>query len=105
MAKTKQQKQLEAKWRQVRGDLVHAFRNGSDHSVAKEYGTWYIEKREQIWLDYRALPRAWRDTAMDGWNLPDNLRQRLEELAVEELAVDIDQATQPVAAPARRMRL
>ena len=104
MAKSKQQKQQEAQWRKIRGELVDAFRNGSDEKVSWDYGPWFVDKREQLWRDYQELPKAWRETAMDGWNLPDNLRGRLEQAAAEDVAGDIDAATLVVSAPSRRMR-
>ena len=105
MAKSKAQKQQEARWRELRGELLRDFQSGNDEKVRQEYGEWLIDRREQRWLDYLALPREWREHAMDGMRLPDNLRARLELAAVEQHAGDLQEATAAVEAPRRRMRL
>ena len=89
----------------MRGDLVLAFRKGDDAKVRAEYGAWFIGKREKIWEDYRALPWAWRETAMEGYSLPDNLIAKLEVERVEQNALSLNNNTGPATSSPRRMRI
>ena len=84
---------------------MHEFRKGDDAKVIDEYGAWFIGKREQLWEDYRALPWAWRETAMEGYSLPDNLIAKLEVERVEQNAIALDKHTTLTASAPRRMRL
>lgn len=108
MAKSKDQKRQEAQWRNLRGELVRAFRNGSDEKVADEFGAYYVEKRETLWRNYLAIPREWRDSAMNSlgeWAVPHNLAKRLEQEAIEQQARDLAHATDEVQVVRKRMRL
>lgn len=105
MAKPLAQKRQEAGWRKIRVDLLWAFREGSDEKVLSEYGPWKIERREQLWQNYLAIPLAWRRTGMDGCSVPEHLAVRLKMEAIEQHARDLDGSTAQVERRARRMRL
>jgi hypothetical protein len=105
VAKSKEQKQIEAGWRKIRGDLVDAYRRGEDAKVSKEYGAYFVENRKELWEKYKELPWSWRSTAMDGWNLPANLVKLLGEEEIVQGAITLDQATMAASAPNRRRRM
>lgn len=105
MPKTKEQKQIEAAWRKVRGDLITHFGRGTDEKVLRDWGEYGIEQREAAWAAYLALPRHWRDIALDGVAVPGNLAARLRLEAVEQEARDIQKSTAPATAAMRRVRI
>lgn len=105
MAKTKSQKQQEAAWRHMRAEMVDYFRLGSDEKTRRDHGDEAIGIREQLWLDYLALPREWRETAMDRYAVPKNLQDRLDREGVEQQAQDLDESASAVSIARPRMRL
>lgn len=103
MAKSKEQKRIEAHWRKIRLDLVQAYRGYElglpEHPDDRE---WVIAKQEKAWVAWLELPLDWRLTAMNDWSIPTALRQRLD---TEQVARAIEQSTPQASASVRRRRL
>ena len=88
MAKTKEQKQLEAKFRNVRGDLVSAIRNNDDTKERiddgsiffnKEFYTKEVEEIVSLYKEYQKFPKELTATGFVGWVGVDNWLNRLRK--------------------------
>lgn len=88
MAKTKEQKQLEAKFRNVRGNLVAAIRNNDDTKERiddgsiffnKEFYTKEVEGIVSLYKEYQKFPAELKSNGFVGWVGVDSWINRLRK--------------------------
>lgn len=110
MAKTKAQKQEEARWRLVRGDLVHEYRNTSDEDLRTgPFGIFHpgclerekegiqarIDKRARLFDEFMGTPVEWRRTALVGWSVPEGLKVKIQQAHLNEVMGHPASASRP----------